>query len=77
MNVSGRPSWSAMPPGAAAVSVSPDTAAPSLVIVGAPVGARFAGRLRYSVRVLSPDQSRPAFHWKRHFSGLALAALKS
>ena len=57
MNVPGRPSASVMAPGSA-LSVSPDTAAPELEIVGVPVAGVFAGRLSDSVRVGSPDQSR-------------------
>ena len=39
-----------------AVNASPTCAVP--VIVGTPVAGLFAGRLRYTVRVVTEDQSR-------------------
>ena len=46
-----------------AVSLSPTNAVP--VMSGWPVAGLFAGTLMYSVRVVSPDQSRfPSIHLK-------------
>ena len=58
MKVEGNPSASAMVP-VVAVSTCPAVAVPE--IAGSPVAARFAGRLRYSVRVITGgDQSEPS-----------------
>ena len=46
-----------MMPVVTAVSVCSTCAVP--VMVGAPVAGVFAGTLRYSVRIVRPDQSRP------------------
>ena len=57
MDSAGTPSTSAMVP-LPAVSIEPSVVVPEIAAL--PVAGLFAGRLRWSVRLLNPDQSREA-----------------